>query len=159
MDTKDRMIEILNKTFNEITDKVEIDATEAEPITNAKHKELVERYAKVLSHHYVGKLAHMCTTLLTIDFRDNDKTDKIFNKFENRMNEIAENFPNDFNATLKSVKKYFGHVYSNDSIYQSVAQSFLDDIKIEKDTFLDWTINLDMTPNLEHINDNEKASA
>ncbi len=159
MEAKDRMIEILHKTFNSITDSINIDEDFVDNMTNSKHRELVERYAKVLSHHYVGKLAHLCTNMLTMDLSDNEKADKLFNKFENRMNEIAENFPDDFNTTLKSVKKYFGHIYSNECIYKVVAESFINDMQNEKDTFMDWTQNLDMSPNLEHIDNHEKASA
>ncbi len=159
MEAKDKMIEILNTTFVNLSNCVNVDNSKAQEMTNPKHRELVERYAKVLSHHYVGKLAHLCTSLLTMEFDNEEKEKKIFNKFENRMNEIVDDFPKDFNATMKSVKKYFGHAYNDECLRNVVADSFLQDLKIEKESFLDWTINLDMTPNVENHSEVEKVSA
>ena len=159
METKDKMIEILYATFNGIASNVTVDEEKSKEMTNAKHRELVERYAKVLSHHYVGRLAHNCTSLLTMEFDSKEKEKKTLSKFENKMNELVENFPKDFTATLKSVKKYFGHAYDDECLYNVVAESFLQDLKIEKDTFIDWASNLDMTPNLEHHSEIEKVSA
>lgn len=159
MDTKDKMIEILNNSFNNIINSVQVDYKQSAQMKNVKHIELVERYAKVLSHHYVGKFAHLCTTLLSTSFLDSEHEQRIMNKFENKMNEVTNGFDKDMNTALKSIKKYFGHAYSVDCLTNVTAECFLDDINAEKQIFLDWAENLDVTPEIPYKEPNEKVSA
>jgi len=154
MVTNDKIIKVLNQTFDKITNQVDVDYKQSALMKNPKHIELVERYAKVLSQHYIAKFGHICTNMLATDL-----SDEIMAKVENRMQEITNKFPKDMDATLKSVKKYFGHAYSNECITNVTKECFLDDFNAEKQTFLDWTQNLDMTADLTKSNENDKATA
>ena len=158
MQAKEKMIEILNTTFDRLTNSVNIDKQKSQDMTNTKHRELVEKYAKVLSRHYVGKLANLCSSLLIMEFDNEEKEKNVYNKFQNKMDELVNNFPKDFNATMKSVKKYFGHAYNDDCLQSVVAESFSSDLNTQKNQFFDWTINLNKH-STDNQNDIEKASA
>ena len=155
MQTKDRILDILKNTFESIEQLVKVDYKQSALMKNPKHIELVEKYAKVLSNHYVSKFAGLTTSVVTIE----NGSKQIIDKYQLKMQQIAEGFPKDMNATLKSVKKYFGHAYSDDCITNVTKECFLDDFTCEKENFLTWTGNLEMNSENNLQSNEEKVTA
>ena len=144
MNTNEQMINILNNGFDEITKSVTVDYKQSALMKDPKHIELIERYAKVLSHHFIGKFASLCTAISNADMIDEEQKYTVMNAVERKVALIVADFPKKYETTLKQVKKYFGHSYSSECLSNVTAECFIDDFNDERKNIIDWAKNIQL---------------
>jgi len=161
MKTNDEIINILNSGFDKITNSITVDYKQSALMKDPKHIELIERYAKVLSHHFIGKFANLCTAVSNVDVVDNEQKVAVMNAVERNVAQITADFPKKFDATLKQVKKYFGHSYSAECLANVTAECFVDDFNEERKNIIEWARNIQLKNNdaTKTANSTEKATA
>lgn len=162
MNTNEKFLTILNDGFDRITSKVSVDYKQSALMKDAKHIELIERYAKVLSHHYVGKFATLCTAVSNADMIDAEQKKQVFKSLQQRVDEIVDDFPAKYDTTLKQVKKYFGQSYSANCLNNVTAECFVDDLNAERKNIVEWASSIQLDDDgakVASATPNEKASA
>ena len=161
MNTNDEIINILNVGFDKITNAVTVDYKQSALMKDPKHIELIERYAKVLSHHFISKFANLCTAVSNADMIDDEQKTAVMNAVERKVDQIADDFPKKYETTLKQVKKYFGHSYSVDCLTNVTAECFIDDFNDERKNIIEWAKNIQLEDEgtTKTPNSTEKATA
>ncbi len=161
MNTNDEIINILNNGFDKITNSVTVDYKHSALMKDPKHIELIEHYAKVLSHHFISKFANLCTAVSNADMIDNEQKAAVMNAVERKVDQIAADFPKKYEMTMKQVKKYFGHSYSVECLTNVTAECFVDDFNDERKNIIEWAknIQLENEGTTKAANSTEKATA
>ena len=126
-----------------------------------KHIELIERYAKVLSHHFISKFANLCTAVSNADMIDDEQKATVMNAVERMVDQIAADFPKKYEMTMKQVKKYFGHSYSVECLTNVTAECFIDDFNDERKNIIEWAKNIQLEDEgaTKTVKPSEKATA
>ncbi len=161
MNTNDEIINILNNGFDKITNTITVDYKQSALMKAPKHIELIERYAKVLSHHFISKFANLCTAVSNADMIDDEQKATVMNAVERMVDQIAADFPKKYEMTMKQVKKYFGHSYSVECLTNVTAECFIDDFNDERKNIIEWAKNIQLEDEgaTKTVKPSEKATA
>lgn len=161
MNTNDEIINILNNGFDKIINTITVDYKQSALMKAPKHIELIERYAKVLSHHFISKFANLCTAVSNADMIDDEQKATVMNAVERMVDQIAADFPKKYEMTMKQVKKYFGHSYSVECLTNVTAECFIDDFNDERKNIIEWARNIQLEDEgaTKTTNSTEKATA
>lgn len=162
MNTNEKVINVLNNGFDKISNSVNVDYKQSALMKNTKHIELIERYARVLSNHFISKFANICTAVSNVNIIDEEQRATVMNAIERKVAQIVDDFPKKYEMTLKQVKKYFGHSYSFDCLSNVTAECFIDDFNSERKNIIDWakSIQFEYNDNAKSINtETEKVTA